>query len=417
MANRQGGFISGSPTTISQKANFSAGNQSADDLKAFAQSAVIPGVASGMWNMDEYYNNIKDSNWPNTQPSDVAPTAGGTLTINSLSLGSYDYVIKHGNQTVSSFTNTDWFTTTEDSRSALIYVDGNLTINSGQTFQPSNRKLFTCIYVNGDLTVNGTLSMTARGANTTADDGNVTAQNIKLIADGTYSSVTNPQIPAAGGSGGNRASQNNGSYAGDPGAAGTGGGTGGGGQGGWRENNGGAAPSLGSGSAGTCFSGGTGSGGCWTNGGGSSNGGESNGGAGGNGGTADQSSGVFGGAGNAGGSANGTDAGSQSNNDGTGGVLIIYCTGTLSGTGSITCDGVQGGTNEGASTRGTSGGGGSGGGSVTIFYGTDSFSGTLTADGGAGGPNTGSCGSGTCPGGSGGAGGAGTARKLSITAS
>lgn len=421
MANRQGGFISGSPTTISQKANFAAGNQSADDLKAFAQSAVIPGAASGMWNMDEYYNNVKDSNWPSTQPSDVAPTAGGTLTINSLSLGSYDYVIKHGNQTVSTFTNSDWFTTTEDSRSALIYVDGNLTINSGQTFQPSNRKLFTCIYVNGDLTVNGTLSMTARGANTTADDGNVTAQNIKLIADGTYSSVTNPQIPAAGGAGGARATQNNGSYPGDPGAAGTAGGTGGGGQGGWRENNGGSAPSIGNGAAGTCFSGGAASGGCWTTGGGSGNSGEANGGAGGNGGTAQQSSGAFGGAGNAGGSAVGTGAGDQGDNDGTGGVLIIYCTGTFSGTGTVSCDGTQGGWRVGYTTsdgsRGTSAGGGSGGGSLNVFYGTDSFSGTFTANGGAGGNRTGECSSGTCSGGNGGAGGAGTARRLSITAS
>lgn len=421
MANRQGGFISGTATTISTAANFAGGNQSAADLKTFAESAVTLGVASGMFDLDEYYNNIKDGTWPNTNPANVAPTAGGTLTINSQSLGSYDYCIKHGNQTVSSFSNTDFFTTTADSRSSLIYINGDLTINAGQTIVPSNRKLFTCIYVNGNFTCNGGVSMSARGANHTSDDGNVTAANIKLITDGTYSSVSNPQIPAAGGAGGNTTMQNNGSYPGGAGTAGTAGGTGGGGQGGWRENNGNSAPSVGQGAAGTCFSGGAGSGGLWSNGGGSTSNAEANGGAGSNAGPAQQSSGAFGGAGNPGGSANGTGSGDQGNMNGTGGVLVIYCTGTFSGSGSITCNGVNGGTRIGSSDQdgsaGTSGGGASGGGSVTVFYGSDSFSGTFTANGGTGGTRTGSCSSGACAGGHGGNGGAGTARRLSITAS
>ena len=108
MANRQGGFISGTATTISTAANFAGGNQSATDLKTFAESGYF-GVASGMFDLDEYYNNVKDGTWPNATPANVAPTAGGTLTINSQSLGSYDYCIKHGNQTVSSFSNTDFY--------------------------------------------------------------------------------------------------------------------------------------------------------------------------------------------------------------------------------------------------------------------------------------------------------------------
>ena len=422
MANRQGNFISNNSITISKPANLSAGNKSAADIRTFAESIVTNASASGIWDLNEVYGHKKDDTWIDGSVSDVAPASGGTLTINSQSLGSYDYCIKHGNQTISSFSNSDFFTTTEDSRSAFIYINGNLTINSGQTFIPSNRKLFTCLYVNGDLAVNGAISMSARGANTTSDDGNVTAVAIKLCPDGTYSSVSNPQIPAAGGAGGNTTMQNNGSYQGGAGTAGTAGGTGGGGQGGWRENNGGAAPSVGQGAAGTCFSGGSGSGGLWSRGGGSSPNAEANGGAGGNAGPAEQSAGAFAGAGNPGGSANGTGSGNQQNIDGTGGVLIIYCTGTLSGSGSITCDGVNGGTNASASdqdgSKGTSGGGASGGGSLNIFFGTDDFSsGTISADGGTGGTRTGSCSSGACAGGFGGNGGAGTARKLSITAS
>ena len=33
-----------------------------------------------------------------------SPTAGGTLTINGVALGSYDFCVKQGNQTISAFT-------------------------------------------------------------------------------------------------------------------------------------------------------------------------------------------------------------------------------------------------------------------------------------------------------------------------
>ena len=421
MPTRQGNFISNADTTITTPSNFGGGNQTGDDIKSFCESMVSAGSADGIWNINEIYGHIVDDTWVDKSLSSVSASSGGTLSINSLNLGSYDYVIKHGDQTVSTFTNSDWFTTTEDSRSAFIFVNGNLTINSGVTFKPSNRKLFTCIYVKGDLTINGEISMSARGANHSSGAGNVAKQNLKLVPTGTYSSVSNPQIPATGGTGGNATPANNGSYTGTAGSAGTSGGTGGGGTGGWRENNNGAAVSVGNGADGTSFSGGGGSGGVWSTGGGSTSNAGADGGAGSNAGLAEQGSTSFGGAGNGGGSANGTYASEQIDNDGTGGVLIIFCTGTLSGTGSCTCDGVQGGYTDQRSyndgTRGTSGGGGSGGGSLNIFYGTDSFTGTISADGGAGGIRTGGCSGGACAGGSGGAGGAGTARKLSITAS
>jgi hypothetical protein len=329
----------------------------------------------------------------------VAPSAGGTLSVNSVALGSYDYTLKSGSQTVSSFTNSDWFTTTADTRSALIKVNGNLTINSGQTFIPSNRKLFTCIYVAGDLTLNGSISMTARGANHsgTGNSGGATTKGNILLISGTRSGIVNPQIPATGGAGGNdpRATQGE-TYGGDyPGTAGTAGGTGGGSSG--------QRIRLrpGKGADGTSFSGGGGSAatdGYDVSGHSDGNPGVENGGAGG---AAKNTDGytraVSGGAGNPGGGGAGNYSVppyGAAGSDGTGGVVIIFVTGTISGTGSVVANGSNGG-------QVGFYGGGSGGGSVNVFYGTDSFSGgSLAANGGLG--------VGTAPA------GAGTARKLSI---
>jgi hypothetical protein len=406
------GYI-GSAATVTKPASFAGGNQSAADLRAFCQSMVTGGTAPGIWSLNAIYDQVRASNWINTFPSNVNPTAGGTLTINSVSLGSYDYTIKYGDQTVSSFTNTDWFTTTADTRSAIIYVRGNLTINSGQTFQPSNRKLFTVIYVDGDLTVNGTLTMSARGAN----HSGTTKGAIKLVPSGTYSGVTDPQIPADGGAGATAVGVVNGNQTGANGTGGTAGGTGGGGAGGARNNSGIGTATAGSGVGGTSFSGGGGGGGVWTNGTGSAGSATANGGAGGNGAVVNIGGNqptAFGGAGNPQGTSAGIQSGGPSDGAGTGGVLIIYVKGVLSGSGTISANGVQGVYYTGVGTTGTSGGGGSGGGSVTIFYNTDSSSISPAANGGAGGPATGSCGSGTCEGSSGGAGGAGTARKLAM---
>lgn len=287
-------------------------------------------------------------------------TAGGTLTIDGVALGSYDYTIKQGNQTVSSFTVGDWFSTTQDTSSALIAVNGNLTINAGITFTPSVRKLFTCIYVNGDLTVNGSITMTARGANhsgTGNSSGATTAGNIKLIEDGTYGGVTNPQIPATGGAavGGN-----------SNGSTGVNGGTGGGGGGTTTGSGGGGA-------AGTSFGGGAGGGSAWSATGGT---GVANGGAGGNG-ACGGSGANAGGAGNPGGSGCNTATGSGT---GTGGVLIIYVTGTYSGSGSVTSVGSTGG---GCTSNCHAAGPGSGGGSISIFCTTNSAGPTPAATGGS----------------------------------
>lgn len=303
-------------------------------------------------------------------------TAGGTLTIDGKSLGSYDYAIKNGNQTVSSFTLSNWFTTTQDSRAAFVAVNGNLTINSGITFTPSVRKLFTVLYVKGNLTVNGTISMTARGANHSASGSNITAQDI-LIDAALVGGVSNPKIPATGGAGGAQTAQAGGGQ-GDlstpnPGAAGTDGASGGGGSGQGNESGRGGA-----GAAGTSFGGGpAGGGGRVANGGA----GTANGGPGGNGviGNTVGNRAASGGAGNPGGTNHiGGSGGSYYVADsGTGGTLIIIVEGTISGTGVIESKGSRGGSvNYGA------GGGGSGGGAVSILCDSDAATYTLDTSGG-----------------------------------
>lgn len=347
------------------------------------RAAAAGGFAGG----NVSYGSIKEMCEAMVSAAAVAPTAGGTLTINSQALGSYDYTIKSGAQTISSFTNSDWFTTTADSVSAFIVVNGNLTINSGQTLIPTNRKLFTVIYVAGDLTVTGGISMSARGANHSAGGGNVSAAAIR-IATGTYNpgSVVNPEVPAAGG-GGAGANSGGGDVAGSAGTAGSAGGTGGGGSGGRRNSTAGGA-----GAAGTSFSGGPAGGGGQSSTAGTA--GSSNGSAGGNAGSATSG----GGAGNPAGTDTGASPVAQ---NGTGGVLIIICTGAFSGAGTIVAAGANGGNSTGAGSSG----GGSGGGSVTIMYGSDSGP-TPTAAGGTGAASGGAT--------AGGAGGAGTARKLAL---
>jgi len=320
----------------------------------------------------------------------IAPTAGGSLTINSQPVGNYEYCVA-GTTTISAFTASDWFTLTKDTVSSWIIINGNLTINSGQTFIPSVRKLFTVLYVSGNLVCNGTISMSLRGANHsgTGDSGGATTAVDIRIGTGTFGSVVNPQIPAAGGAGGIRRSTN-GTNAG---SAGANGGTGGGGSGSVSF----APPTVGqsgAGSAGTCFSGGSGGASLYNVGGAGQTvgSGVDNGGRGGDGvgGALNQIS--IAGGGNPGGAGYYfTNLDSRTDGQsGTGGVLIVIVAGSLTGTGSIVANGAN------ATSFGVTGTG-SGGGSVTVLYGTNPSGVSVLATGGGG-----------C--------GAGTARKLAIGA-
>lgn len=331
-------------------------------------------------------------NWSQTAHLD-RPARGGTLTINSVGLGSYDWVYKVGNQTVSTSDMAAWFTGSVDTRSAWVLVDGDLTINSGVLFTPPSRKLFTVVYVTGDAVINGTLSMTNRGANhsgTGISGGATTAGDIR-IATGTFSTVVNPQVPAAGGAGGAAvAAGGNVQANGVTGSAGTTGGCGGGGSGGCFGTN----ATSGGGAAGSSFSGGAGGGGCviTTGATGVADSGGSDGGAGGDG-LGIGNTGFGGGGGNPGGAGGSTGPGTS----GTSGVLIFIVEGALSGSGIISADSVD-------NVSFFRSGGAAGGGSVTIMFGTDTSSITPTAAGGTSYAQVGI----------GGAGGAGTARKLAL---
>lgn len=295
----------------------------------------------------------------------TAPIDAGPLTINSQSVGNYEITTRSTNTTISSFTASDWFTNTKDTTSSWIVVNGNLTINAGQTIIPPVRKLFTVLYVTGNLVCNGSISMTGRGANHsgTGDSGGATTAVAIRVGTGTFGAVTNPQIPATGGSGAAGTSVDNAVVSGN---AGTNGGTGGGGAGGRF-----SAGTSGGGATGTCFSGGPGGGGAISA--GTAGTGGANGGKGGD------SIGIAsgGGTGNPGGTKGGVNG--LDGNSGTGGTLIIIVGGTLSGTGTITANGVDG-----IRPSGAVAGGASGGGSVTVLYGTDSSSITPTATGGSG---------------------------------
>lgn len=304
--------------------------------------------------LDELVSTIA-STWTATN----GPQAGGTFTINSVSLGSYDYVVVPGGTTISSFEAASYFTDTADSRFAIIVAKGDLTINDAVI--PGVRKLGCIIGASGTITGTGSVSMTARGADHSAATGsNVTAGAIRIYT-GLAGGVTNPQVPAAGGAGAvcvvNKTIH---------GTDGTSGGTGGGGSG--FTGGGGGDLTMCNGTAGTCYSGGSGGGDHANLTGGTRAG--TDGGPGGDGRTTWDSDG---GAGNPGGSGNGPG---DDGDDGTGGLLYIICA-TFAGTLTLSADGSEGG-NAGASGRG----GGSGGGGVHVLCDTDSSSATLTATGG-----------------------------------
>jgi hypothetical protein len=306
-----------------------------------------------------------------------APTAGGTLTINGVAIGNYDFCVKQGSQTISAFTATDWFTGTQDTRSAFVVVNGSLTINAGITVIPTVRKLFVVVYCTGNLTLNGTISMSLRGANHsgTGSSGGATTAGAVRIATGTFSGVSNPTIAAAGAAGGTGVATNwtNGNAGQSAGTTLATGGGGGGGKGAHNSTN--NAWGSGAGASGTAFSGGAGGGAFadfFQSATGPAGAGGSSGGAGG--------AGAGGGEGGVGNPSPARVGGSA--DSGTGGVLVVISAASVSGTGALVANGGSQ-TSSSASPAPNSGvcGGASGGGLVCLMG--RSISGpTLMASGG-----------------------------------
>lgn len=377
-----GKFIGGVITEISSSGIFTK-----RDVASFKKDQFLGGNVS--------YGSLYEAvaSMSSTLPVFVGASNPGTLTINSVPLGNYEYSIFGSPVTISSgWTNTDYFTTTKDTISSFVVVKGNMTIDSGQTFIPPDRKLFLCLYVTGNLTVNGVLSMTARGANHSGsgNSGGLTTEGNILIVSGTVldhtnaTPVTNFIVSGTGGAGGAGSSSTPDTpscpartVTGTPGpSSGPTAASGGGGAG----ANANSGASSGGGAPGTCFTGGTGGGG--VNGGSTpAPGGTPRGGAGGPGIGPNSNSG--GGAGNPGGS------GPRTGGTGTGGTIIIFCDGTIGGTGTIESKGANGG---GFGTFPTAGGGGSGGGCIVLCSPSGATTSTLNADGGSGDPAYSGCG-------------------------
>ena len=293
-------------------------------------------------------------------------------------------------------TNSTIGTPKKDTVMTLLRVMGDMTINSGVTVTTPARKLGLAILVNGNCTINGTLDMTARGANhngssntNSTDSGflntypgrviRLFSGNLNLVSlSGTTAtvggSVGNIALPDEGTAGGLNVS-NQGVDASNTSLATGGGGAGGAGYGG----------TPGSGAAGSTFGGG-GGGGAGT--GASGTNATPNGGRGGVGSVSNTWSYTYpagGGAGNPGG--NGSFAGLGSHPEmagqsGTGGVLILFVTGalTISSIGKILSRGSNG------FDTATTDGGGSGGGVICIA--ANSYSLTtgyeISANGGSG---------------------------------
>lgn len=312
-----------------------------------------------------------------------------------------EFVNNAGNVTISADTN--WGSATADQRLLAVRVRGNLTIDATKTLTTAARKLGLLIFCDGDVTVNGTLSMTARGANHSATGSNLTAFDTMLYE---VSTAADNIWPAAGGAGGTSIS-GSGASIGNVGTAGANGATGGGGSGGA----GGKTPTYlvsGAGATGSGYSGGPGGGGYRDSTGncvGSAGSGTTSGGAGGSALLYGTENGAGGGAGNPGGALAGTGYAGTS---GCAGVIVIIAGGsiTIGAMGVICSNGSAGGSPGNTSPGG--GGGGSGGGSISLYHvGTYTNGGTVQANGGAGGAIE------AYPRG-GGAGGAGSIREVTL---
>ena len=371
---------------IAAGANFAAGNQSRGSLYDFLKAmGGEKGSAPAAFSLMDVFTQVKANNWSfDANASAQTPTAGGTLTINSQTVSAgYDYTVHTGNVTVSSYSNGDFFTSTADSRVACIHITGNLTINSGQSFIPGVRKPGAYIYVGGDLVLNGEISMKARGANHSSSGSNLTSVAIRII-DGTHGSYSNPTIPATGGTGGPQTNSPGAvnQQATSPVQSMVNFGTGGGQHGiAFAER---TVAVAGAGANGTCFTGGSGGGsvrGASYGGVGAGGAAEDRGGKGGNGSCNYYA--TNGSAGNpSGNNASCSYSSASGSNNGTGGVIVIFVRGTVSGSGVLDARGQLNWAQGSGAGRGQ--GQGSAGGMISVFCDTYSGSGiTLKSENGA----------------------------------
>jgi hypothetical protein len=272
-------------------------------------------------------------------------------------------------------------TAAQDEVMCVRIFHGDLTIQSGVTFTPQHRTKGMFVLVKGNLTVNGAVSMTGKGSS-------ATGRNVYMWGSSL--------VPAAGALGGVGISISSSSNAYQPGQAPINAGsnrqTGGGGSGGASSTTTGFTSATAQGGTGTSYSGGAGSGGVSISGSASYTSPVLSGVAGGDGyarTTVSVSRAATGGTGVTAGKGKrvlnttgvGGDYASNDGNTGTGGLLMVLCFGTLSGSGSMTSNGSNGKANTDGATYPLAFGGASGGGSVNVISKTGTV--TMTATGGA----------------------------------
>ncbi len=232
---------------------------------------------AGQWNVQTpTYDRENQITTIANQPNIISPVIrSGRMILNGNFAGMYDFVYHNGDldlnqqqQMGGNQLETLLFSGNQDTHWALIYINGDLTVDAAVQIKPGCRKLGMCIYVAGDCKVDGLVSMTNRGANHSGKgtSGGYTVP-VAIPLNGTLT------IPAAGGVGGARAGPtvrvagggtwlyNNGAAAGGSGTGtycGSGGGASGGAMHYDQTVNGGVY--SGKGGDGTCFSGGSGGG-------------------------------------------------------------------------------------------------------------------------------------------------------------
>jgi len=322
--------------------SFQGGDSGASTLYDFAKLLATTGQTMTVQNPAINYNGKQIKNY-------------GNFTLNGNPCGTYEYNILGGGTTLTQAMIATLFSSTQDSVSSWIVCRGNLTIPDNIYLIPTNnasytppstvtylnppdpnalRKLFMVVYVTGNLLFGSggsTISMSACGANTDTTGANITSFAIPIATGIKNGGTVSPVIQATGAAGGAAYSTGGGYNAGSSASGSvsllsTGGGSSG------RQQSGGISGAGGSGSP---FSGGAGGGGMQNS--GTASAGSSRGGAGGS--TPDGIAGT----------------GNPGGNNGTGGVLVIICEGSVSGAANILANGVSG---NGALNAGGSSGGG-----------------------------------------------------------
>ena len=92
---------------------------------------------------------------------------------------------------VKSYKNSTSLDSVVDGDPVIFVVDGDYTVPAGTTLTPTNRCKGLYMFINGTLTINGTISMTARGANAEGKFVHVNKRQILFFKD-SLRSITFP---------------------------------------------------------------------------------------------------------------------------------------------------------------------------------------------------------------------------------